>query len=257
MNRLIVRPNLADKAVRQMLPDRKRPYYALELYGRHLGYLKRGGEGFWVARFRVAGGSYRQHRLGLADDSGEADGETILTHQQASASARLWFTTSPDRDLAPEEQKRLVNQDLHFCPVGDVFTIGHALHDYVEWKRLSARSTNFGVIMSLINFHIVPRLVQIPVSDFAVEHVQRFMREVMQTPPKRGNRPLAERVAIDDLDDDALRKRKKTVNTLLSILRVALRMAWENGKVESERAWLRLRRFTNVDEPTRSPLEPK
>jgi hypothetical protein len=45
------------------------------------------------------------------------------------------------------------------------------------------------------------------------------------------------RRTIDSLDDQALQKRKKTVNTLIGIFRIALQTAWENGKVESDRAW--------------------
>lgn len=65
----------------------------------------------------------------------------------------------------------------------------------------------------------------------------------------RGKQPLGPRRSIESLDVDALRKRKKTVNTVLSILRVALRRAWENGKIDSERPWRCIRRFPNVDAP--------
>ena len=54
---------------------------------------------------------------------------------------------------------------------------------------------------------------------------------------------------MDRMDDEQLRKRKKTVNTLIGILRVAFQIAWENGKTDSERAWRCLRRIPAVDRP--------
>ena len=51
------------------------------------------------------------------------------------------------------------------------------------------------------------------------------------------------------MTEDQLRRRKKTVNTLLGILRIAVLMAWENGKINSDRAWRCIRRLPVVDRP--------
>ena len=73
------------------------------------------------------------------------------------------------------------------------------------------------------------------------------MIDVIETPPRRGNQPYqATRLSAKKLSSEALRKRKKTANSCLSVLRVALRMAWENGKVETERPWRIVRLFPNL-----------
>ena len=60
---------------------------------------------------------------------------------------------------------------------------------------------------------------------------------------------MGDRTSIEALGPEALRKRKKTANTLIGILRLALRMAWENGEIESDRAWRCIRRLPNLDAP--------
>ncbi len=71
----------------------------------------------------------------------------------------------------------------------------------------------------------------------------------METPPRRGNKKDGPRISLHSLDENTLRKRKKTANTLIGILRVALRMAWESGLIDDERAWRSLRRLPVVERP--------
>jgi len=101
----------------------------------------------------------------------------------------------------------------------------------------------------LINHHIIPRLADIPLDEFNGIDLRRFARAVLETPPKRGNQSPLPRRPISQIGEDALRKRKKTLNTLIGILRIAFQMAWENGRIESDRAWRCLRRVPNVERP--------
>ena len=55
--------------------------------------------------------------------------------------------------------------------------------------------------------------------------------------------------SIAEMPEEVLRKRKKTLNTVLGILRVALQMGWENGKIESDRAWRCIRNVPSYDAP--------
>ena len=92
-----------------------------------------------------------------------------------------------------------VNEQLTILPVGEVFTIAHALQDYIEWKRIAAARSHFQVLVTLINFHILPRLAAVPVTDFTGEVLRHFAREVLETPPKRGNQPVGPRRSIDSI----------------------------------------------------------
>ena len=129
------------------------------------------------------------------------------------------------------------------------FTLGAAMHDYVEWKRVAAAETHFLTNLSLINHHIIPRLGDLPLEEFTGRVFTAFCLDVLETAPKLGNRRQGPRRRLADLDPDSLRKRKKTLNALIGILRLAIRMAWENGETDSDRAWRCLRRVPHADVP--------
>lgn len=238
----IWRPEISSEEARSVLAPRDEPYWKLLKYGRHVGIHKRPHASFWVARIRTKSGNYRQRRLGSAEPGG-------LTFEEAVVAANNWYESSTARSVAAAARPLGVCRELVVCPIGEVFTIAHAMDDYVEWKRIAAAKSHFETNLSLINFHIIPRLANVPVREFNGEVLRRFARDVLETPPKRGNQDPGERRAIGSIDEAALQKRKKTVNTLIGILRVALQMAWENGKFENDRAWRCLRRLPAVDRP--------
>jgi len=101
----------------------------------------------------------------------------------------------------------------------------------------------------MINYHLLPRLGLLAIDDLRGEHFQSYFREVLETPPKHGNKPAGPRQPLSTVDDEALRKRKKTVNVLIAILRDTLQRAWENGKTNNDRLWRSLRTLPNVDCP--------
>jgi integrase len=240
------RPNIASSEVRATLQQRNTPYYQLIGYSRHIGYLKHASGDAWYARIRTRAESYYRRRLGLAEGPSTPDG---LTFEGAMVEARKWFASSGISPWAADTKPVGVREQLIVCPIPGEFSIAHAMHDYVEWKRIAAAKSHFQTNLSLINYHIIPRIAHMPLAQFNGEHLRRFVKEVLETPPKRGNQPVGKKRSIDSLDADHLRKRKKTVNTLIGILRVAFQMAWENGKTDSDRAWRCLRRLPAVDRP--------
>lgn len=56
-------------------------------------------------------------------------------------------------------------------------------------ERFAAAKSNFALLVGLINYNIVPNLAALPVNSLTPELVRQFMRDVMETPPRRGNRP--------------------------------------------------------------------
>jgi integrase len=72
---------------------------------------------------------------------------------------------------------------------------------------------------------------------------------VIEIPAKRGRELPGERVRLSELPDDVLRKRKKTLNSLVSILRGAFQIAWEHDKLQSDRPMRCLRRMPSIDQP--------
>jgi integrase len=198
-----------------------------------------------VARFRTKDRKYKQHRLDDADRE-EFGG---LSYRDAVLAACAWFQRPENVSRAADAYPVGVRQSLIICPIGDVFSVGHALHDYIEWKRIAAAQSHFETNLSMINHHIIPRLSDIPLEAFNGLDLRRFARSVLESQPKRGTQQALPPRPISHLDEDALRKRKKTLNTLIGILRIAFQMAWENSRIESDRAWRCLRRVPNVERP--------
>src|SRR6185437_7442295 len=77
---------------REKLKLRQGPYWVSLSEGCSFGYRKRSRNGLWLARrhHQNAHPPSRQIRLGLADDSADADGEKILTYRHALNMAKRW-----------------------------------------------------------------------------------------------------------------------------------------------------------------------
>jgi integrase len=244
----IWRPDVSKVEVQRQLPIRDHPYWSLLKYSRHIGLHVTKNGMFWVGRVRTKSGTYMRCRLAPVSRDGRAR-QHHMNYAQAVVAVDSWFSTPEVRDRAGEYRSIGARRELIVCPIGNVYTIGHALHDYVEWKRIAAARTHFEVNVSLINRHLIPRLANLPVDEFNGDVLKKLIREVLETPPRRGTQAEGPRRSIESLDEEALRLRKKTVNVLIGILRLALDLGWENGRFDSERARRCLRRLRVVDRP--------
>lgn len=229
------------------IPLRASDYWSILEYSRHIGLqYRQHGNRWWVARVRLKTGNYRQTRIGKVKPFHD-DG---LDYIEALDAARDWFASPEISKISSTAYAKGVNRQLKYEKSKKGFTIGDALKDYVEWKRISGAKSHFETNLSLINHHIVPRLGNVLVDDLTGRVFTQFCVDVLETPPKRGRlQQKTSRVAIQDLDHEALRKRKKTLNALIGILRLTLRMAWENGETDSDRAWRCLRRLPHAEVP--------
>jgi integrase/recombinase XerD len=225
---------------------RDAPYWHTLEFCRHIGVHKRSDEvAYWVARIRTKKGTYLQKRIAPTTCSSTAG----IPLPEAIKAARAWFSSPGILSCSADSYPCGARAELLYCPYGDVFTVGHALKDYIEWKRIAATQSHFETNLSLINYHILQRLGHIPLDEFTGRHLSAFCLEVLQTPPKRGAQKIGPLREISSLDSEQLRKRKKTLNALIGILRLAFQLAWENGETDNERAWRCLRRLPNVDRP--------
>jgi len=242
--------DLTTEIARRKLKPRSRPYFKLLGYGRHVGYLRRVNVSFWVARFRTLEGNYCQYRLGVADDRSANANKEVTPYAEAEKAAREWFTGTKHKSIAAQERPFGVSRHLKICPIGEHPTVGHALNDYVEWKRLSAAKSHFETNLSLINLHLVPTLANKLVSEIDGSVIRDFIKSVLETAPKRGNKNyVAAKLNIHEMSDEQLRKRKGTINTVLGILRIALQMAWESGKTDDDRSWRCIRYLPTYERP--------
>lgn len=238
--------NFSDPAVVDLLPFRLEPHWHVLQFCRHIGVIKRLDRPLsWVARFRTKKGLYRQEHLGPLI----GEGDQGLTYAQALSAAEAWFSQPANAMISADPYAKGCKTELDYCPWGKVFTVGHAMRDYIEWKRIAATKNTFDALLSLINFHILPSIGTMPLSEFKGLEAKAFMINVIETPPKRGNQTPQPRRQMQSLTAEELRARKASANTLLGILRLAFKLAWENGSIDDERAWRCIRRIPNRHQP--------
>lgn len=197
-------PSLKELTTRSVLPVRDEPYWNILEYGRHIGLRKRHPEvHYWLARTRMKSGLYKQNTLGVAT-TGTFSG---LTFDEAVREARMWFRSFEASEELSEPLPIGGTTHLRYITKGGPYTVGDALEDYVSWKRLAAAKTTFAGNLSLINHHVIDRLGDIPLGELNGRHVQRFCVDVLEAPPKRGNRSLGPRRELASLVGVDLRNR--------------------------------------------------
>jgi len=246
MNKPNWRPDLSDEAVRRTLKPRQAPYFELIQYGRHLGLQVHTAEfSSWIGRVRNKRGGYSRHRLGYASFCGREE----LSHEEALRRAHDWFSSPAVQAMSSQSYPVGGVQELSICPIGDAYSVGHALAAYVEWKRLAATPSNFSSLLSVINHHLVPRVSAIALNEFNGSDFHALAVDVLESAPKYGRQPQGQRTSIKELSEEDLRKRKKTLNRLVSILRGSFEIAWEHGFLDHDRPMRCLRRLPNWDRP--------
>src|SRR6516225_2768378 len=98
MARLVRDPKLETRTARARLPTSPKPYFRRLEIGFHLGYRHLSDAGTWIARRFAQDGRYRENRLGLADDTQDADGVSVLDYSQAQKAARDWWRSELRRE---------------------------------------------------------------------------------------------------------------------------------------------------------------
>ncbi len=238
--------NLNDLSVVSALAVRNYPYWNIVKFCRHIGVRRNASKPTcWVARVRLNNGTYKQTQLAPVG----AFHEGGVDFTEAERLANIWFSQPEIVAAAAVPYEKGANRHLRYTKTAENFTIGDALKDYVEWKRVAASVNYFETTLSLINHHIIPRLGDTPLEEFTSRQFTQFCIDILESPPKYGRQLLGKRVPLETMDHERLRKRKKTLNTLISILRGTFRMAWENGEIESDRSWRLLRRVPHADVP--------
>lgn len=244
------RPNFSDPATRRRLKPRRGAYYHLISYGRALGYRKyHKHKGCWEARARNKNGRYIVQRLGPADDYRGQKQIKSLTFEQALEAANRWFEESPKRESFGFTKEIFRRAGIPRPSDALGYTICHAMHEYLAWKKMTLAKVTIDEMISTINFHIIPPLGDLPVSEFNGDTYRKFLLNVIETPPGRHFLRSGPRPKMDELDRETLRRRKKRANRVACILRDALKMAWENARTENVRAWKAIRTLRESARP--------
>ena len=235
MARTVRDANLESRAARARLPSRAEPHWRTIEQGLHLGYYKGARVGTWIAR-RFDEGAYLKTRLGIADDTLDADGAAVLDFRQAQIQARTWFAEQARNGagLGPS----------HAGP----YTVAHALADYLAWCHRHRKAE--AATKAAANAHILPALGSKPVAKLTPRLLQDWLSKLAEAAPRRRSRPGSKaRASKAVAGHDGRRKRRATANRILTVLKAALNHAWREGKVSSDEAWRRVAPFRDVDAP--------
>lgn len=225
---------------------RETPYWHSLLRCRHLGIHRPDGRICnWTARILTKDKRYIQKCLGPALDLGRGQVAFGLAVERAFA----WFAQSDMQKISNEPKPVGRTREINICPIGGVYTVGHALRDYTDWTRLARSPGGHYNNLVLINYHLIPSFAHLPLEDFDATDVLALAKQVIETPPRFGFMPYASRKEVRELSVDVLRRRKRTFNSLLSILRMAFRHAWDSSRIQSERPWRCLHRIPVAHSP--------
>ncbi len=209
--------------------------------GRHIGIHRPDGAICnWTARVLTKDKLYRQRCLGSAMDLGNGS----IDYRTALARAFEWFDTDEVQALATSPRAVGRVKDVNICPVGEIYSVGHALKDYCDWTILARSSGGHYNNLVLINYHLIPKFAHLPLEQFNANHLRVLAKQVLETPPKYGFRERLPLQAVEYLTQDELRRRKRTFNSLVTILKMAFKHAWDNAAIDSERPWRCLKRIS-------------
>ncbi|WIV52055.1 tyrosine-type recombinase/integrase [Marivivens sp. LCG002] len=232
-----------------LLVPRTYPYFYGLMTGYHIGvYRPDERTCTWIARYLDANKKYHQHALGpvsLRSHQG-------ITLEQAIISALIWFNDPKVPAQASHARVRGRIKEIGYCPLpNSVPTIGSVLRDYFEWCQLSRTPKGYYNALVLMNYHVIPNFGSIAIEELTAEHIVLLARQVVNTPARFGFMPHHINDMHSDLNPDELRKRKRTYNVVIGLLRSALTYAYENGTISDERKIRLLRRvpvirFTQV-----------
>ena len=163
--------------------------------------------------------------LGRAD--APADGEHVLTFEQAGAKARTM--------VAAPNGGKVVN-----------LTVRQAMARYLDYKRSQGQPVND--LLGRSNTHILPALGDLVVAELTAEQLRRWLATMAAAPAQ--SRPKAGKPQFKPTQTapEAVRARRASANRVLTMLKAALNHAFDEEHVPSRDAWgRRLKPFEKVE----------
>ena len=220
---------LETRTARARLQPREWPYWRALESALHVGYYKPlAGTGSWVRRRRDSETKrYRQEPLGAADDNSDPDGVEILSFSQAVRKAR-------------EEQAVRAQAG---------YTVAVAMDAYLAHLEADGRSS--GALQDARyrdRAFIRPKLGVLELSALTADRLRRWLHDLAKAPPRlrtKHGKPQQHREL--DAGDDARRARRASANRTWTVLRAALNLAFAHDKIDSDKAWRRVKPFRGVE----------
>ena len=232
--------DLGSRDAREGLRGRREPYFMVIERGLSLGYRKTAEGGSWlVRRYDPALKRHNETRLGTADDSRDSDGHEVLNFAQAQRKALL---------EAQREAERAG---------GKHYTVADAVTEYLDYLNSHGKSAADAAIK--LKAYVLPQLGNRRMADLKPAEFDSWLDWAMKRPfarrasksrlQARRKRPASKTKRDSKKADatEAKRRRKSTVNRVMTILKACLNHAHGRRRVASRDAWSRLKKFRAVD----------
>jgi integrase len=168
--------------------------------------------------------------LGLADDHRDADGVQVLSFAQAQRKA-----------LDDAHQTALRKN-------GKLYTVKDAAADYIEFLRQNRKGAD--TTETAFKAYVLPLLADTRVSEISHEDLDRWVRWAFarRRKPKRSrHRTELPPALTPEQAREQLRRRKSTINRVISSFKACLNYAHATKKVQSREAWTYLRKYKSAD----------
>ena len=159
--------------------------------------------------------------IGLADDDASADGERVLSYNQAVAAARAMSDT-------PQAK-------VHGL------TVRQAMTRYVDHQSVND-------LQSRGRTHILPTLGDLVVSELTAERLRKWLANLAATPAQTRPKDGKPQYQAQPQTAEDRRRRQASANRVLSMLKAMLNHAYDEGHVSHRDAWGRkLKPFRDVE----------
>jgi hypothetical protein len=230
MARTIRNSKLDTRSARAKLLMNKSGYWVPITRGFAIGYRKGPKGGVWLAR-RIDDSGRNEITLAPADDALDADGDRILDYGQAQAKARNWLATldAPKKD--------------------GPYTVDGCLGDYIaDYKRRGGKALDSLTITA--DALIRPPLGALDVDALTSKTLKTWHAALAEAPARLRTRKTAKQQNsrdIDPDDPDAVRRRRATANRILTVLKAALNLAFEDGHAATDKEWRSVKPFREAD----------
>jgi integrase len=227
MGRRVANKNLDTRNARLKLKQQGKPHWMAVGRGLHLGYRKnKPGYSTWVGRRRSPDGGYETWSIALADDVVDANGDTVLSFDQAQEILRT---------EQPTKRKQ----------VGS-YTVKHAIADYLAYLDGKPAAKD---VKTRLMLYATP-LNDVVVAELTPDQIKQWHRDMSKLPARMRTARNATSHNYYPMDtEEAVRKRQVSANAVLYKLKAALNHAYAEDKTKSADVWRKVKPFKGVSLP--------
>jgi integrase len=212
MARTIRHTPIETRAARLRLEIGKRYWRGIH-EGLHLGYRRpRQGSGTWSVRLLNPDDTYTVQSIGEADDYSDANGDDVLSLEQAQKKANA---------IAG-------NRRADDGKVSDPLTVKAAIEIYIQSKKAAGERQGRDAEQRL-NLHVIPKLGKRLISELTLTELRKWRDNLVSRPEN----PVG----------------KSTANRIMANLKAALNLVFKDEKngLLTDKAWRVLESFEDAD----------